>query len=125
MLTVPLAYHWTGRDCIEIITPWFYIPTESGASPQSMTEHPPAPEAKPLAEAMWTEARNARRCELIDNEIQETISEEERQELKALTKQMRAYRRHVAPLPIEGARKLHQQLLEKKHLHEEEDNVVS
>ena len=62
----------------------------------------------------WTEAKNARRCQLIDKEIQETLSEMEKQELEMLTQQLRAYRRRVAPLPIHGARQLHQQLLEKQ-----------
>jgi len=62
----------------------------------------------------WTEDRNARRCQLIDKDIQETLSEAERQELELLTQQLRAQRRRLAPIPLDGARQLHQQLLDKK-----------
>jgi hypothetical protein len=65
--------------------------------------------AEPQGE--WNEAKNARRCQFIDKEIQETLTEMERQELESLTLQLRAYRRRVAPIPIDGARQLHQQLL--------------
>jgi hypothetical protein len=54
---------------------------------------------------------NARRCALIDKEIDETLTPTERVELELLQKQAVAYRDRVAPLPIEGARKLHQQLV--------------
>jgi hypothetical protein len=73
----------------------------------------------PVSDGEWDEARNARRCELIDKDIQGRISREERRELESLTRQFRAYRQRVAPVPLEGARKLHQQLLEKKQRQEE------
>jgi len=62
----------------------------------------------------WNGDKNARRCDLIDKDIQGTITDDEKRELQVLTLQMRAYRRHVAPVPIEGAVQLHEQLLRKK-----------
>lgn len=67
----------------------------------------------------WNEAKNARRLELIDKEIQNTIRPTERRELELLTCEMRAHRRCVAPIPLERATKLHQQLLEKKRQQEQ------
>jgi DNA-binding MarR family transcriptional regulator len=66
----------------------------------------------------WTEAKNARRCDLIDKKIQETISDAELLELEKLQEHLRRHLDRVAPYPIEGARKLHKQLLEKKHAQE-------
>ena len=51
---------------------------------------------------------------LIDKEIDGTLTPVERVELELLQKQALAYRDRVAPLPIEGARKLHEQLLARK-----------
>ncbi len=62
----------------------------------------------------WNETMNARRCELIDKEIDGTLTTAERVDLELLQKQAVAYRDRVAPLPMEGARKLHQQLLARK-----------
>jgi hypothetical protein len=67
----------------------------------------------------WSEERNARRCELIDKDIQDEITAAERIELATLTIQFREYRRRLAPLPMEGARQLHAQLLEKKRRREQ------
>jgi hypothetical protein len=72
----------------------------------------------PGSDGEWTEAKNARRCQLIDKDIQEALTEADRQELATLTQQLRAYRRRVAPIPIDGARRLHEQLLEKKRQQE-------
>jgi hypothetical protein len=62
----------------------------------------------------WSDELNERRIELIDKDIQANITTEERAELAELQRKAVAYRDRVAPLPIEGARRLHQQLLEKK-----------
>jgi len=59
----------------------------------------------------WTEAKNTRRCRLIDKEIAGTLTAEEADELHGLQQQMLRYRRSVAPLPLDDARKLHQELL--------------
>jgi hypothetical protein len=59
----------------------------------------------------WTDLKNERRCELIDKEIAQSLSNEERSELDALQAEMLAFRRQVAPLPLNDLRALHQQLL--------------
>ena len=59
----------------------------------------------------WTEEKNQRRCDLVDKEIDGTISAVEKVELDQLQAEMLAYRRKVAPLPLEGLRELHQELL--------------
>jgi len=66
----------------------------------------------------WSDELNERRIELIDKDIQGNITTEERVELAELQRKAVAYRDRVAPLPIEGARRLHQQLLEKKRQRE-------
>jgi len=68
----------------------------------------------PTPSVEWNQTMNARRCALIDKEIDGTLTPSERVELELLQKQAVAYRDHVAPLPIDGARKLHQQLLARK-----------
>jgi hypothetical protein len=68
----------------------------------------------PAASGEWTADKNERRCELIDKDIQGAIGPGERRELEVLTQQMRAYRRTIARIPLEGAARLHQQLLERK-----------
>ena len=60
----------------------------------------------------WTEEKNRRRCELIDKEIAGTLSGEEGTELEGLQQAMLAYRRQVAPLPLDDLRALHQELLD-------------
>jgi hypothetical protein len=72
----------------------------------------------PASSGPWNEAKNARRCELIDKEIQGMIGETERRELELLTREMRVHRRRVAPIPIEGVKHLHQRLLEKRRQEE-------
>jgi hypothetical protein len=64
-------------------------------------------------ESKWTDAKNDRRCELIDREIEGTILPVEKRELDELQNQMLAYRRKVAPLPLKEAQRLHQELLKK------------
>ena len=59
----------------------------------------------------WTEEKNERRCDLVDKEIDGTLTPEEADELEGLQKEMLAFRRKVAPLPIEEARRVHDQLL--------------
>ena len=61
----------------------------------------------------WSEAKNARRCALIDKEIDGTLSAREAMELHLLQREMLAHRRKVAPLPLAEARKLRQELLSK------------
>ena len=61
----------------------------------------------------WNDAKNDRRCELIDKEIEGTLFPAEKRDLEELQRQMLAYRRKVAPLPLKEAQRLHQQLLKK------------
>lgn len=61
----------------------------------------------------WTEAKNARRCGLIDKEIDGKLSPDEALELESLQAEMLRYRRKFAPLPLAGVRQLHQELLAK------------
>jgi hypothetical protein len=62
---------------------------------------------------LWTDAQNTRRCDLIDKEIEGTITADEARELFALQEAMLRYRRRLAPLPLEDARRLHNELLQK------------
>ena len=60
------------------------------------------------SELEWTDELNKRRFELIDRDIQGTLSSVEQVELAGLTRLMRE---HVASdLPLEGAKKLHRRL---------------
>ncbi len=61
--------------------------------------------------ARWTEEKNQRRCDLIDREIDGTLTVAQAMELRDLQREMLEYRRRLAPLPIEAARALHKQLL--------------
>jgi hypothetical protein len=61
----------------------------------------------------WTEAKNDRRCDLIDREIAATLTPGEAVELHRLQREMLRYRRRTAPLPLDDARRLHQELLAK------------
>ncbi|MGL6073161.1 MAG: hypothetical protein ACRC8S_03255 [Fimbriiglobus sp.] len=65
---------------------------------------------------MWTDAKNHRRSELIDREVEGSIIPEESVELEELQGQMRRHVNKVAPLPLEAARKLHAELLAKAAL---------
>ena len=60
----------------------------------------------------WTEAKNDRRCELVDRKFAgPALTSAEMLELAGLQAEMLRYRDRVAPLPIEDARRLHQELL--------------
>lgn len=61
----------------------------------------------------WTDAKNARRCDLIDREIDGAITPAEVLELRQLQTEMLRYQQKVAPWPIEAARQLHRELLKK------------
>jgi len=76
-------------------------------------------EADSAAPGEWNETRNARRCALIDKEIDGTLTAAERVELELLQKQAVAYRDRVAPFPVEGARSLHGQLLAGRRQHDQ------
>jgi hypothetical protein len=67
---------------------------------------------EPPAEEEWTDAKNDRRAELIERKIAKTITPDEESEFEQLQAQLRHYRDRVAPLPLEEARRLHQELVE-------------
>jgi hypothetical protein len=66
---------------------------------------PPENGADP-ADHEWTNAKNNRRCDLIDKEIDGTITSAEAAELEDLQEQMLRYRHRVAPLPLAYAGRL-------------------
>jgi hypothetical protein len=72
-------------------------------------------DASALTQDNWNQEKNARRCELIDREIQGTISPDEKIELEQLQKQMVTDLNTVSPLFIEAARRVHGELLMRKH----------
>lgn len=74
----------------------------------------PPPKAMNGAAEEWTDAKNDRRCDLIDREFDgPPLTPAEMVELAGLQDEMLRYRQRVAPLPIEDARRLHQELLAK------------
>jgi hypothetical protein len=60
-----------------------------------------------------SEEKNARRCALVDREIDGTLTPEEAVELEVLQQQMLRERRRLAPVPMDDLRRLHQELLSK------------
>jgi hypothetical protein len=77
-------------------------------------------EADSAASGEWNETRNARRCVLIDKELDGTLIAAERVERELLQKQAVAYRDRIAPFPIEGARSLHDRLLARRRQHDQD-----
>src|SRR5438105_2642223 len=59
----------------------------------------------------WTEAKNQRRCDLIDRKYAGGLSFAEAVELAQLQEALSRHVQRVAPLPLEEARRLHQELL--------------
>jgi hypothetical protein len=70
-----------------------------------------APTSRAPAAPAWTEHKNQRRCHLVDKDIDGTLTPAEKDELDQLQAEMLAYRRYVAPLPLDDLRTLHQHLL--------------
>jgi hypothetical protein len=60
----------------------------------------------------WSREKNARRLNLIDKKIQQTITPAEALELTRLTQQMRTHCDREEMVPLEGARKIHRRLLD-------------
>lgn len=73
----------------------------------------PAPVPTATDGEAWTEDKNRRRCELIDRKYAGGLSVDEAVELAQLQDEMLRYRQRVAPLPLEDARRLHQELLQR------------
>ncbi len=65
------------------------------------------------ADEEWTDAKNARRSNLIDKKIAGALSPDEAIELCDLQREMLRHRDRVAPLPLDYARQLHQDLLKR------------
>lgn len=61
--------------------------------------------------AEWTDGKNARRVALITRKHSGGLSPADHVELAALQEEMLRFRQKVAPLPLDDARKLHQELL--------------
>jgi hypothetical protein len=61
----------------------------------------------------WTDEKNRRRCELIDHKYDHGLSAAEEAELSMLQDAMYRHVDKVAPLPLDVARSLHQELLQK------------
>jgi hypothetical protein len=59
----------------------------------------------------WNDAKNARRCALVDREFDGGLTLEEADELAGLQEEMFRFRDRVAPLPLKDARRLHQELV--------------
>jgi len=74
---------------------------------------PKLSKAEPTTQDEWSDAKNVRRCELIDRKYAGTLTPQEAIELAGLQEEMIRYRDSVAPLPLEDARRLHQELLMK------------
>ncbi len=62
-------------------------------------------------EEEWTDAKNARRADLIKQKHAGGLAPAELLELAGLQDAMLRYRQKVAPLPLDDARRLHQDLL--------------
>jgi hypothetical protein len=60
--------------------------------------------------AVWTDAKNARRIALIKRKHASGLSPAEHVELAGLQEEMLRTRQKLAPLPLDDARKLHQEL---------------
>jgi hypothetical protein len=61
----------------------------------------------------WTDEKNRRRCELIDRKYDHGLSPTEEGELALLQDALYRHIDKVAPLPLDAARGLHQELLQK------------
>ena len=69
--------------------------------------------SSPRPPGRWTEKESARRLELIDKQIQQSLSVDEMIELARLTSLLRASCDTEENVPLEGAKRLHRQLLGK------------
>lgn len=67
----------------------------------------------PLPESEWTEAMNRRRGALLDRKYDHGLDPAEEAELTILQTALYRHIDRVAPLPLDAARDLHQELLQK------------
>jgi len=77
----------------------------------------------PAAEVQieWTQEKADRRCELIDKQIQRTISSHEQIELERLTEELCAHVDTEENVPLAGARRLHARLLKMTRVRQSDD----
>lgn len=66
--------------------------------------------SSPAATTSWSEDGEDRRRELIDKDIQGTITADELIELERLDRLANQYFDEIAPPPMDGARRLHDRL---------------
>jgi hypothetical protein len=71
----------------------------------------PLPHRNGNEKSAWNDAKNERRCELIDRKYDGKLNAEEAAELALLQEEALQYRQRVAPFPLNAARRLHQKLL--------------
>jgi hypothetical protein len=87
---------------------------ESGGRPVACVLPPPKSTTQgSVAEEEWTEEKNRRRGALLDRKYDHGLSPIEEAELALLQDALHRYIDRVAPLPLDGARSLHQELLQK------------
>jgi hypothetical protein len=84
---------------------------ELNGRPVACVVPPPTAVNNSGAEPEWTDAKNARRIELIKKKHQGGLAPTEQVELSGLQDEMLRFRQKIAPLPLEDARRLHQELL--------------
>ena len=61
----------------------------------------------------WTPEKDQRRCQLIDKSLQTELTSTEQRELKMLQEEAETHFDETAPPPIQGALKLHAELLKR------------
>lgn len=72
---------------------------------------PKPPQGAGEQDEEWTEEKNRRRCELIDQKYDHGLSLPEEAELALLQDAMYRHIDRVAPLPLEAARSLHHDMV--------------
>lgn len=87
---------------------------ESAGRPVACVVPPPrTAEESSARQEEWTDEKNRRRCELIDRKYDRGLIPSEEAELALLQDDMHRTLDKVAPLPLDGGRSLHQELLQK------------
>ena len=87
---------------------------ESAGRPVACVVPPPKSSTETgVPEEEWTEEKNKRRYELMDRKYDQGLSPSEEAELALLQDALHRTIDKVAPLPLDRARSLHQELLEK------------
>src|SRR5947209_7151377 len=87
---------------------------ESAGRPVACVVPPPQPTTEAgVAHCQWTDEKNRRRGELIDRKYDHALSTAEDAELALLHDALHRTLDKVAPLPLDAARRQHQELLQK------------